>query len=512
MCLRTFFQWIFIIGFMGIYTPVFSSVGPLFMNNNPGFSCALVYLDEDDNIMGLCSGEIVGRNWFLTAGHCKDTTYTSVVFCPHSSYREFYPVAQIITHPNYREDGTPYDQALVRVRYGLPYHPVSLPKNASEVNSLLEKECAVFGYGLDSSGELGTLVGISAEFNDAIFVENMVGLDSSAKPRVGGSGAGLLCREKGQNKWIRVGTISQTEIGFNAALFSSSLNWIVEIVSGVVAYAEISEVDPLVEKILSGTDDLPTQVAGLSINKSIKVPEWQWVDIVKPIMNQFRGISITNQYSNASAMLEKGESCGIKYGGSVEILGFSPEGEKALLEYSSPGDDLGTPCPSEAVFFLSTEELASFEERYAERVHREEQRDALVEKILSGANDLPTQVADLSVNEATHIPEWQWINVVKPIENQYSNGFSMLEKGENCGIQGGGSIAILGFSPEGEKALVVYSSPGDDAGTPCPEGALFFMFTEELASFEGQWWKVGAIEKPSLVDKIVDLLKYRISL
>ena len=263
--------------------------------------------------------------------------------------------------------------------------------------------------------------------------------------------------------------------------------------------------DALVEKILSGADDLPTQVASLSVNEAINVPGWQWVDVVKPIMNH---------YSNGSSMLEKGENCGIKYEGSVEILGFSPEGEKALLEYSSPGDDLGTPCPSGALFFISTEELASFEERYAERVHREEQRDALVEKILSGAKDLPTQVADLSVNEATHIPEWQWINVVKPIENQYSNGSSMLEKGEKCGIQGGGSIAILGFSPEGEKALLEYSSPGDDLGTPCPSGAVFFLSTEELALFEGQWWKVETVEveESSLWDKIAALLRYRITL
>ena len=226
------FQWMFL-GFMGICTPAFSVVGPLLSSDsNPEFSCAVGYMDKDENLMGLCSGEAVSKNWFLTAGHCNDDPkYLPVVYCPHAT-PTVYPVTKVIIHPYYSEHEQSYDQALLQIEGEFPFDPVSLPKSTEEVNSLLKKECAIFGYGLDSSGNVGTLLGIPAQFNGAFFREHLVGLGSEAYPRPGDSGAGLLCREQKQSKWIRVGTVSQAEIGLaTAALLSPSLNWIAEIIA-----------------------------------------------------------------------------------------------------------------------------------------------------------------------------------------------------------------------------------------------------------------------------------------
>ncbi len=230
MYLKSLFQWIFIIESIVFCVSAFSVVGPLFnSDNNPEFSCAMIYKDSNSNITGLCSGEVVGKRWFLTAGHCIYNKSIPTVFCPH--IQKEYPVTKVIIHPHYERHGTPYDQALLQVAQDFPFNPVHLPQSANEVSSLLKKECAIFGYGLDSAGKAGTLLGITAQFNGAFFGKNIVGLGSSAYPRSGDSGAGLLCREQKQGKWIRVGTISQAETGLaNAALLSPSLPWIKKIV------------------------------------------------------------------------------------------------------------------------------------------------------------------------------------------------------------------------------------------------------------------------------------------
>lgn len=230
MSLKKISQQVFIIGSMVFCAPTFSVVGPILnQNNNPKFSCAVFsYVlsnDNDINLTSLCSGEVISKRWFLTAGHCINTK-DAFIICPNIQ-NKLYPVIESIIHPHYDGGGTPYDQALLQVEQDFPFNPVHLPQSADEVTFLLKKECAIFGYGLNSEGKAGTLLGISTQFNGAFFGQDMVGLGSSTYPRQGDSGAGLLCREKTQNEWIRVGTVSLAEIGLgNAALLSPSLSWI----------------------------------------------------------------------------------------------------------------------------------------------------------------------------------------------------------------------------------------------------------------------------------------------
>ena len=232
---RVFLQWILIIFFTMLPLSAFSVAGLLLsLDQNPEFSCAVIYTNTEGELKDLCSGEFVSKNWFLTSGNCEDVAgvYTTNIFCTHPNLTKYNVVTKII-HPNYTDSGNPYDQALLQIEGNIPFHPVSLPKNADEINTLLEKKCAIFGYGLNDNRKPGVLSGIPAQFNNGFFGENMVGLGPLTYPTPGDGGAGLLCWEEQQKKWIRVGTISQTsKVGIaNAALLSPSLSWILETIS-----------------------------------------------------------------------------------------------------------------------------------------------------------------------------------------------------------------------------------------------------------------------------------------
>ena len=135
-------------------------------------------------------------------------------------------------------------------------------------------------------------------------------------------------------------------------------------------------------------------------------------------------------------MFEVGESCGIQAGGELlKILGFTPDNQLALAENLTGGP--GTPCPVGAIFLISVEELASFEERYAAVTQERQEIDELAELILSRSDELPSQTNDLFISQVLRISNSQWVNVVKEVENQYSNGIAMLEVGESCITQVG---------------------------------------------------------------------------
>ena len=237
-------------------SPVFAVSGLyLDKSENPLFSCQAVYLNESHigtgRIGNMCSGEFIGKNKFLTAGHCNEEKF-DYIFISCSKYNEqvgeqvLYSVTDVQLHPEYRGEGNPYDQAILTVERDIPFAPVELPENQSEVEQLLRKEdCVVFGYGMAGDNTFGTLLGISVEFNGADFGPGVVGLGGVSYPRQGDSGAGLLCRKDPDSKWIRVGTVSQAEIGLaNAALLSHSLDWISEQIKTDGAKASSLDLSP----------------------------------------------------------------------------------------------------------------------------------------------------------------------------------------------------------------------------------------------------------------------------
>ena len=239
-------------------------------------------------------------------------------------------------------------------------------------------------------------------------------------------------------------------------------------------------------------EEFPSQAFGISVDQTIRVPWWRWVNVAK---------SIRNNYSNGTAMLEKGESCGLQKGGELRVLGFSVDSSITLVENLTGG--VGTPCPRGAMFFIDTEELAVFDDLYEEYLRLEGVQDDFVDQILSNIGKPPFQAFGVSVDQTIRVPKWKWVNVVERVESNYTNGPAMLEKGESCGIQEGGELRVLSFSPDSSAALVENLTGGP--GTSCPTGVKFVISAEELAGFDDLYEENLRLEgiQDNLVDQIL---------
>ena len=207
-------------------------------SENPSSSCMVLYFKGNEPWHNLCSGDIVGKDKFLTAGHCAvKAGETAVVRCPNQDQREWLVKGQLI-HPLYPgiDESSPFDHALLQVESDfLNFEPVRLPQNDEEMYSLLEGECAIFGYGLDSFGNSGTLLGapISADHNSSLGFEIFGAIGGPSYAEGGDSGGGLFCRDSNlDSKWVRIATLSQISdlngqrITAAAPLSRPIVNWI----------------------------------------------------------------------------------------------------------------------------------------------------------------------------------------------------------------------------------------------------------------------------------------------
>ena len=273
----------------------------------------------------------------------------------------------------------------------------------------------------------------------------------------------------------------------------SLVKWVMTALTGVLAFSIYKKysTDSVKSVDLSSIKSVDNHIIG----SRYKVPaEWQWVDLIEPVMNQ---------YSNGRSETDR---CGIKMGGEVKILGFTKDEAQTLVEYASPGDDLGTPCPSGAKFFLNVSWLDTMNEEYQNNIAYIEAIKESVDLIISGEG--LQSVGDFSAGDTFKVPTWQWVKPMLPIENQYnsvllgswqtpSSGF--LSFGDTCGMKMGGEVKILGFTQDEAQALVEYASPGDDLGTPCPSGAIFFLNSSQLGTMNAEYEKniahVEAIKK-----------------
>ena len=207
-------------------------------SNNPPSSCMVLYFEGDKRLPNLCSGDIIGKDKLLTAGHCAvKAGETAVVRCPNLDQREWLVKGQLI-HPLYPgiEKSSPFDHALLQVESDfLNFKPAPLPQNDEEMYSLLEGECAIFGYGLDFFGNSGTLLSapILAGSNSSLSFEMFVTIGGPSYVEEGDSGGGLFCRDSNpDSKWIRIATLSQISdldgkrIMIAAPLSRPIINWI----------------------------------------------------------------------------------------------------------------------------------------------------------------------------------------------------------------------------------------------------------------------------------------------
>ena len=224
----------------------------------------------------------------------------------------------------------------------------------------------------------------------------------------------------------------------------------------------------------------------LSIGQEINVPGYRQVNIVR-------------EFEDDSSILEKGENCSIKYGYRLEILGFSPSGELALVKNLTE-HGLEDSCPQGVIFFLSPGELIDFENRYSIKKEREIAFDILVSKMLE-ESDLSIQAFGFSVGQEITVPDNQWVAIFREIEyiEHLDGDDSSLEQRESCLIKHGYKLQILGFSPSDELTLVKnlygrskYFAQGRSSKDFCYQGAVFLLPTKELSDFEDRFQAISA--------------------
>lgn len=130
--------------------------------------------------------------------------------------------------------------------------------------------------------------------------------------------------------------------------------------------AEAEEVD----LILEGKSTLKS-VDVFTVSQTVPVRSWIWVDVVKPISQEFRSVNLGGWQTPDSAILSPGPrkngTCGIEEGGELSILGFSSDRKRALVKYTIAKRQLGTPCPSGAVFFLNVTTLSWFNNSFTDK-------------------------------------------------------------------------------------------------------------------------------------------------
>ena len=121
-------------------------------------------------------------------------------------------------------------------------------------------------------------------------------------------------------------------------------------------------------------EGLPTQVLNLSVNQHIPVPIQKWVDARWMVQDNLGKTTIGAK-----------KRCVLEVGERLIIALFSADSQMAFVATTRGAP---TPsCPQDAFFFLSVEELASFEESYATSTPPQESRYDIIQLILSRSDN-----------------------------------------------------------------------------------------------------------------------------
>lgn len=222
----------------------------------------------------------------------------------------------------------------------------------------------------------------------------------------------------------------------------------------------------LVVFVLGGSFLLMNKSAStITVGSQAVIPGWKWVQVVN-------GEPVTQRFSNGSRQLVAGETCGVEFGGLITVVEI--RGEGLLVEYTAPGNPVGTPCSAGVRFIVSKADFAAMTEQYAAIRNAVQAEKELVRLLLTQNH----------YGETVDAGDWHWVDVVNldPVVQNFSNGYRYLTYGGTCGVGRsdygdgrvveGGTVRVRGEA--NAKVLYEYKARKNPMGTSCPSGVLFF--------------------------------------
>lgn len=210
----------------------------------------------------------------------------------------------------------------------------------------------------------------------------------------------------------------------------------------------------------------------VNVGDKAQIPGWQWIYVMD-----------SEPYRDGSVESVTGGICGVETGGTIEVLGFTKD-EKAIVEYTAPGNPIGTPCQSGVKYLVEPEEFVGLSAEYRAKIKAAGELKEDLQCILAGKSALKQiHVNDkvVKVGDKVRVSNNRRINVMNlsPIVQRYLNGSTMLHFQDNgdyetCFVGTNVDVTVLGFTKDG-MALVEYTAPGNPMVTSCPSGTQYLV-------------------------------------
>ena len=213
-------------------------------------------------------------------------------------------------------------------------------------------------------------------------------------------------------------------------------------------------------------------------------------------------LNTISSLKDGTVLIQPGESCEIFWGSKLQPFAMSPDKTKVLAfaDNYAPRRPLysifffpeqrpplhyiytGSLCPLNTLFMISTEELLSFKDRYAQAKEIKEKRNNFVEKAVSKEEGLATEIMGLQMDQTiTVFSEHHWVYSLNTLPHD-PKMYNKVRKGEPCNVGYGDRIEIIGFYNDltllevQRRSLDRWNLSMYTAN--CPKGTLFFLSTD----------------------------------